>query len=117
MNEETRTETRSPLPLQRVWARLEKRWGVTGRGALLILATFALSGFSVLELAYPIVHAIVPEDAPRWQYYTIKFLIVIPVYEVLLLVWGTILGQGRFFRMKLRKMLSFFARPFRRGGA
>jgi Family of unknown function (DUF6787) len=115
VNEATPTQVRPRRLPRRVWNALETRWGVTGWGAIAILAAFALSGMSVIELAYPIVHAIVPHDAPRWQYYTVKLLIVIPVYEVLLLIWGALLGQGRFFRLKLRQTLRFISRPFRRG--
>jgi hypothetical protein len=117
MNEAARTQVRPERAPRRVWNALQSRWGVTGWGAVTILLCFALAGMSVIELAYPIVHAIVPDDAPRWQYYTIKLLIVIPAYEVLLLIWGTLLGQGRFFRLKLRQTLRLVSRPFRaRGG-
>lgn len=116
MNETTPTEVRSESRPRRVWNALQKRWGVTGWRAVVILLCFALAGMSVIELAYPIVHAIVPDDAPRWEYYTVKILIVFPAYEVLLLFWGTLLGQGRFFRLKLRRTLQFIFRPFRSRG-
>lgn len=115
MNEAARSEPRPERAPRRAWNFLKTRWGVTGWGVIAILLSFSLAGMSVLKLAYPIVHAVVPHDAPGWQYWTIKFLIVIPAYEVLLLIWGTLLGQGRFFRLKLRQTLRFIARPFRRG--
>jgi hypothetical protein len=118
MNEAARAEAGRDRPGSvpaRIWRKLKARWGVTGWGVVAILASFSLAGMSVLKLAYPIVHAIVPHDAPGWQYWTVKLLIVIPVYEVLLLIWGTLLGQGRFFRLKLRQTARFLARPFRRG--
>ncbi len=115
MNESARPVSKPQSRPRRVWEFLKTRWGVTGWGAVMILATFSLSGISVLKLAYPIVHLVVPDDAPRWQYYTIKLLIVVPIYEVLLLVWGTLLGQRRFFWLKLLQTGRFLARPFRRG--
>lgn len=113
-DDEPRDTGRRASSWQRFWGSLERRWGVTRWRAVLILLSFALAGMSVLRLAYPVVHAIVEHDTPRWQYWTIKLLIVIPAYEVLLLFWGTLLGQGRFFRQKLRQTLRFIARPFRR---
>lgn len=116
MNETARTQAgpAGAPPPRGIWNTLKRRWGVSGWRAVLILASFALAGMSVLRLVYPVVHAIVPHDAPRWQYWTVKLLIVIPAYEVLLLLWGTLLGQGRFFRLKLTQTLRFLARPLRR---
>lgn len=116
MNEAARTEeTRAEVsPLKRAWGAMKRRWGVTGWGVVAILASFSLAGMSVLKVGRPIVHAILPHDPPAWQYWTVKLLIIVPIYEVLLLCWGTLLGQGRFFRLKLVQTARFLARPFRR---
>lgn len=114
MNETTRAETQPEAAHRRVWRLLKTRWGVTGWGVVAILLSFSLAGMSVLKIGKPIMHAILPDDAPRWLYWTVKILVIIPVYEVLLMIWGTLLGQGRFFRLKLRQTLRFLARPFRR---
>ncbi|HEX5133318.1 MAG TPA: DUF6787 family protein [Candidatus Krumholzibacteria bacterium] len=98
------------------WARLRQRWGVSNRGVVVILLAFSLAGLSTLKIGRPIVHMIVPHDAPGWHYWPVKLLVVLPIYEVLLLCWGTLLGQGRFFRRKLRGTLRFLWRPFRRRG-
>jgi hypothetical protein len=100
----------------RVWKALKRRWGVSTWGVIAILITFSLAGASILRIGRLIVHAILPDDAPGWQYWTVKILVIVPVYEVLLLFWGTLLGQGRFFRTKSRQTLRFLSRPFRRGG-
>jgi hypothetical protein len=41
-------------------------------------------------------------------------MIIVPVYQVLLLGYGTILGQFRFFWAKEKKMAGWLARPFSR---
>jgi hypothetical protein len=97
-----------------VWTRLAQRWGVTGWGAVAILATFSLAGALVLRIGRPIVDAILPDDAPRWVWWTTRILVIVPVYEILLMTFGTLLGQGRFFRDKQRRLLRALARPFRR---
>ena len=61
-----------------------------------------------------IVNAIVPAGSPKWLWWTVKVLVVVPVYEVLLLSYGTLLGQRRFFVDKQRRLLRLLAKPFRR---
>lgn len=99
------------------WSRLKARWGVTNWGVVAILLAFSLAGASVLRIGRPIVDAILPDDTPRWLWWTVKILAIVPVYEVLLMTFGTVLGQGRFFRDKQRRALRLLAKPFRRRAA
>ena len=96
------------------WERLQKRWGVSARDAVFILIAFALAGMTVLEIGSPIVNTIVPDSAPKWLWWTVKILVIVPVYEVLLLAYGALLGQRRFFVDKQRRLLRLLAQPFRR---
>jgi hypothetical protein len=93
-----------------LWERIRTRWGVTGWGAVAILVAFALAGMTVLRISKPIVYAIVSKDAPGWQYWTVKILVIIPIYELLLLGYGTLLGQRRFFFDKLMRLPRLVAR-------
>ncbi len=97
------------------YARLKQRWGVSGWGLVVICVAFALAGSTVLKIGPPIVNFILPDDAPRWLWWTVKIILIVPLYEVILVTYGTILGQGRFFRDKQRRLLRLLARPFRRG--
>jgi len=96
------------------WARLQKRWGVSTRDMVVILIVFAIVGTSVLKISSVVVNALVPPDAPRWQWWLVKILVVVPIYEVLLLAVGILFGQGRFFYGKQKRLLLFLTRPFRR---
>jgi hypothetical protein len=85
----------SPSWLQRLrqrW-RVESKWQV-----LLILCVFALTGFSAMYLKIPI-YAYLGVDAqtPFWKRSLIWWLTVFPAYQVLLLGYGALLGQFRFF--------------------
>jgi hypothetical protein len=82
-----------------------------------ILLAFSLAGASVLRIGRPVVDAILPDDTPRWLWWTAKILVIVPIYEVLLMTFGTLLGQGRFFRDKQRRALRLLGQPFRRGAA
>jgi len=95
------------------WQRLKARWGVSTWGFVAIMLAFALAGMTVLKIGSIIVNAIVPDDSPKWLWWTVKVLIVLPVYEILLLSYGTLLGQRRFFVEKQRRALRVLAKPFR----
>lgn len=93
---------------------MQSRYGVSAWGVVAILLAFSLAGFSVLKVTRPILDFILPEDVPRWLWWTARILIIVPVYQVLLLMYGTLLGQFRFFWEKEKKMASWIARPFSR---
>ncbi len=95
------------------WSRLKARWGVSNWGIVAILLAFSLAGSTVLRIGRPIVDFILPANPPRWLWWTVRILVIVPVYEVLLLTFGTILGQGRFFLDKQRRLLRALAKPFR----
>ena len=107
MSEATGTAARPSL-----WNRLKVRWGVTNWGMVAILVAFSLAGATVVKIGRPIVDAIVGEDAPRWLWWTVKILVIVPIYEVLLISFGTLLGQRRFFRDKQRRALRAISRRF-----
>jgi hypothetical protein len=112
MSEETITTTPArPNP----WSRLKTRWGVTDWGMVAILLAFSLAGGTIVRIGRPIVDAILPENTPGWLWWTVKIVVIVPIYEVLLVTFGTLLGQGRFFRDKQRRLLRLLATPFRRG--
>jgi hypothetical protein len=99
---------------QSTWARMKSRWGVSTWGVIAILLAFSLAGSTVLRITRPILNFILPEDVPRWLWWTARIMIIVPVYQVLLLGYGTILGQFRFFWAKEKKMAGWLARPFSR---
>jgi hypothetical protein len=96
-----------------LWSRLKTRWGVTNWGMVAIILAFSLAGSTIVKIGRPIVDALLPDNTPRWLWWTVKIIVIIPIYEVILVTYGTILGQGRFFRDKQRRLLRFLARPFR----
>ena len=94
------------------WDERRRKWGVSHWGVFAILLAFSLAGMSCLKVSRPIMHALVPADAPRWLFWTIRIPVIVPVYEVLLLAFGTVLGQRHFFWPKQKRLLRFIARPF-----
>ncbi len=96
--------------------KLQARWGVTSVGqVLMILLTFSLAGSSVVMLRKTF-FALIGFDATTdiWVKSIVYILFVFPAYQLLLIGYGILLGQFRFFWEKEKKMALAIARIFRR---
>ncbi len=95
--------------------KLKTRWGVkNGWQVLVILIVFALTGFSSLYVKQPI-YALFNIDANTlsgWQKFLSVIFITLPIYQVLLLFYGTVLGQFRFFWEFEKRMFSRIGKLF-----
>jgi len=91
--------------------KLKKRWGISGTGqVLVILAVFAITGFSFLYVNRFIDDLLgMSENTPFWLKALVFVVILLPVYNLLLLAWGTLFGQYRFFSNFIKQ---FFFRLF-----
>jgi len=91
--------------------RLQKRWGVSATRVLIILAVFALTGTTVLFIKTPVLNFIVGESEKNWIHSVIYFILILPIYNILLLIYGAVFGQFKFFWEFEKK---FFRRIFNR---
>ncbi len=78
--------------------RLQARWKLkSGWQVLIVLVVFACTGFTVLFLKKPIFKLIHASD----EYYTLLtigyYILILPIYNVILLCYGFIFGQFPFF--------------------
>jgi len=100
--------------------KLKKRWGIDSNFAIvMILLVFAVTGSSSLKIARPLLdyigftREIFPMD---WYfgvlYWTVRILIIFPIYQVLLIIFGWLFGQFNFFWSFEKKMLSRFGLGF-----
>ena len=81
---------------------MKARWGVGPWGVLAILVAFSLAGMTVVRVKGPVMGWILPEDSPGWLTWMVYLLVVMPIYQVCLLAYGTVLGQFNFFWSKLK---------------
>lgn len=89
--------------------RLKERWGIHSNFQLvMILVVFAVTGSSAAKLATPLTNllGITANSASPWVYWPIRILMIFPIYQVLLVLFGFIFGQFRFFWNFEKKMLS-----------
>ncbi len=89
--------------------RLKERWGIQSNVQLvMIFVVFAVTGSSAAKLAEPVTNylGITLENVNAWIYWPIRILLIFPIYQVLLVFFGFIFGQFRFFWNFEKKMLS-----------
>ena len=90
--------------------RMRKRWGVGLLGVAAILAAFALAGTTTLWIREPVMGFLLPSVAPGWRQWAIYLVIMVPIYQILLLAYGALLGQFDFFWGRLRVLSRFIGR-------
>lgn len=96
--------------------RLKAKWGIDATGQVVaILVAFSLAGLSITRIR-PIVWLLFgfTDETSMWIKVPTYVIMIFPTYQVMLLIFGTLLGQFRFFWAKEKAMLRFFARPFRK---
>ena len=89
--------------------KLKERWGITTNFQLIIiLLVFALTGSSAAKLASPVCEffGIYQETSPWYIYWSLRILLIFPIYQILLILFGWIFGQFEFFWAFEKKMLT-----------
>lgn len=87
----------------------KERWGIESNGQVaIILFVFAITGSTAAYIAKPILSfiGITRESVPIWLYIPLYLIVLLPFYKVLLLTYGTLFGQRKFFWAFTKKMLS-----------
>lgn len=78
--------------------KLKTRWKLnSATQVILVLLVFACTGFTVLFIKKPVVAFFVPDDQQDIWFSVAYYLLILPVYNVILLFYGFIFGQFAFF--------------------
>ncbi|SNR48200.1 hypothetical protein SAMN04488009_2097 [Maribacter sedimenticola] len=93
--------------------RLKERWGITNNFQLIIIFfVFAITGSSSVYVAKPFLDFIGLDQAnfsETWWgntlYIVLRILLIFPFYQVLLVIYGWLFGQFKFFWAFEKKML------------
>ena len=95
--------------------KLKQRWGISSNWQILIIfIVFGLTGSSSVYVAKPILEFF---GFARFNfspdflwggliYYSLRLVLIFPVYQVLLVAYGWVFGQFRFFWEFEKNMLS-----------
>ncbi|MEB8329211.1 diacylglyceryl transferase [Flavobacteriaceae bacterium KMM 6897] len=93
--------------------KLKERWDIdTNFEVIIIFLVFAITGSSSVKIARPLLESIgftrsiFPEDGIyTFLYWTTRILIIFPIYQLLLVLFGWLFGQFKFFWKFEKKML------------
>jgi hypothetical protein len=92
--------------------KLMLRWKLESAfQVVVVLVVFACTGFTVLFIKKPILHFLAGEQGDSVTASVIYYLLILPLYNVILLAYGFLFGQFNFF-WEFEKR--FFNRIFRR---
>ena len=90
--------------------RLQKRWKVESLlQVVIILFVFACTGFTVMFLKRPLFEYLFEGGQVPWWASLVYYVLILPIYNIILLFYGFIFGQFRFFWNFERRL---FARLF-----
>jgi len=96
--------------------KLKMRWGITSSfQVFIILVVFACTGFSVLYAEEVIFKLLgIGEEKSWWLAVLLFILITLPLYNILLLIYGFIFGQFKFFWNFEKRFFGRMIKPFRK---
>ena len=97
-------------------ARLQSKWELNSVAqVLIVLLVFSLTGSTVVFLRKALFGWVGFDEMTPWWLKTITYLVfVMPAYQVLLLAYGALFGQFRFFWNKEKKLLKRLQGVFKR---
>ncbi len=88
--------------------KLKKRWNLnSNKQVFLILLVFSITGYTSLIIAKPLLNLIglAQETTNPWLYRPLRILLIFPIYQLLIVVFGWLFGQFDFFWNFEKKML------------
>jgi hypothetical protein len=85
--------------MKKNWSeRLQERWNLKdGKQVLVVLLVFACTGFTVLFIKKPLLHFFAGEAGNTTVASVLYYILILPLYNVLLLMYGFLFGQLSFF--------------------
>jgi hypothetical protein len=78
--------------------KLKQRWNLSSTfQVVVVLVVFACTGFSVYFLKRPLLHLLTGRETPSTVGTILYYILILPVYNILLLGYGFVFGQFDFF--------------------
>ena len=95
--------------------RMQEKWGLKSAfQTIMVLIVFALTGSTVLFIK-PLVFNLVGFDKIRGIWGILLYIVLIfPLYQILILIYGFLLGQFAFFWKWEKEMVQRMGKLFRR---
>ena len=86
---------------------IKDRWGIESDFQFItILIVFAITGSTSLLISGPILDFINLKQliTVNWVYWLVRIIIIFPIYQLLLIVIGSLFGQYKFFKNFIKRM-------------
>ena len=86
---------------------IKDRWGIESNFQFIIIfIVFGITGSMSLLISGPILDFINLEQliTVNWVYWLVRIIIIFPIYQLLLIVVGSLLGQHKFFKNFIKRM-------------
>ncbi|PTB95989.1 DUF6787 family protein [Marivirga lumbricoides] len=92
-----------------MFEKLKNRWNLkSGWQVAIVLLVFASTGFTVMFLKEPVLSLFAAKEERNWIFTTIYYILILPVYFLILLFYGWVFGQSKFFTGFVKKTFSRF---------
>lgn len=100
--------------IKKYWKGFKKRWNiVSDRQVVIILIAFTLTGTTTMYVHKKFNQWIgIDESGNFWLKLLVFLILVLPLYNGLLFVYGSLLGQSKFFRFFIVKFFKSLISPF-----
>ena len=94
--------------------KLKERWGITSNFQIVIIfIVFGITGSVSAYIAGPLTNIIIGESELHWLIkLLIRIIVLTPIYQVLLLFFGYIFFQYKFFYNFVKKFMSILGCGF-----
>lgn len=89
---------------------LKTRWGISSTSQIVIIfIVFAITGFSIVYVRHFVFYLFgIESQDPFWLKATVWLLTIFPLYNIFLLIYGTLFGQFQFFWKFFKKVVYRF---------
>ncbi len=93
-------------------SRLKQKWSIASPWQFwAIMLTFSLAGMAITQVRRPLFHLFgIEPETPFWIKTVVYLASIFPLYQLFLLIFGTLLGQFRFFWEKEKAMARWLLR-------
>src|SRR5690606_18801087 len=93
--------------------RLKTRWKLKSAGqVIVVLLVFACTGLTVVYLKGPVLRAVAGDPPFSTTATILYYVLILPIYNIILLAYGFLFGQFRFFwefeKRFVRRLISIF---------
>ncbi|HET6243518.1 MAG TPA: DUF6787 family protein [Bacteroidia bacterium] len=92
----------------KIITRLKEKWGINSNWQVLVICfVFAVTGSTSVKLAAPVLDFLgIHNTLKPFIYWPLRIFTIFPIYQILLIIFGTLCGQFAFFWNIEKKMLA-----------